>query len=95
MNTVQFQFLYFDRQYKEYLEHILEYLTSFLYRTEPLQDIEKIFSKASLILPFYYLSSSYTTCPRKNAIPARFLWKILHSKGDIENSINIFGTKYV
>ncbi|KAL6615800.1 hypothetical protein ACP70R_038070 [Stipagrostis hirtigluma subsp. patula] len=33
------------RQYKEYLEHILEYLTSFLYRTEPLQDIEKIFSK--------------------------------------------------
>ncbi|KAF8676295.1 hypothetical protein HU200_047172 [Digitaria exilis] len=33
------------RQYKEYLEHILEYLTSFLYRTEPLQDIEKIFAK--------------------------------------------------
>ncbi|XBI01014.1 hypothetical protein VPH35_129895 [Triticum aestivum] len=33
------------RQYKEYLEHILEYLTSFMYRTEPLQDIEKIFTK--------------------------------------------------
>lgn len=33
------------RQYKEYLEHILEYLMSFLYRTEPLQDIEKIFTK--------------------------------------------------
>lgn len=33
------------RQYREYLEHILEYLTSFLYRTEPLQDTEKIFSK--------------------------------------------------
>ncbi|CAO2171029.1 unnamed protein product [Urochloa humidicola] len=33
------------RQYREYLEHILEYLTSFLYRTEPLQDVEKIFSK--------------------------------------------------
>jgi len=33
------------RRYREYLEHILEYLTSFLYRTEPLQDIEKIFSK--------------------------------------------------
>jgi splicing factor 3A subunit 3 len=33
------------RQYKEYLEHILEYLTSFLYRTEPLQDLEKIFTK--------------------------------------------------
>ncbi|EMS56818.1 Splicing factor 3A subunit 3 [Triticum urartu] len=31
--------------YKEYLEHILEYLMSFLYRTEPLQDIEKIFTK--------------------------------------------------
>uniref|UniRef100_A0A0D9VY87 Matrin-type domain-containing protein n=1 Tax=Leersia perrieri TaxID=77586 RepID=A0A0D9VY87_9ORYZ len=34
-----------SRQYREYLEHVLEYLTSFLYRTEPLQDIEKIFSK--------------------------------------------------
>ncbi|CAN6346498.1 unnamed protein product [Urochloa humidicola] len=33
------------RQYREYLEHILEYLTSFLYRTEPLQDVEKIFAK--------------------------------------------------
>ncbi|KAK3165090.1 hypothetical protein QOZ80_1AG0028790 [Eleusine coracana subsp. coracana] len=33
------------RQYREYLEHILEYLTSFIYRTEPLQDIEKIFAK--------------------------------------------------
>uniref|UniRef100_A0A0E0D5Q9 Matrin-type domain-containing protein n=1 Tax=Oryza meridionalis TaxID=40149 RepID=A0A0E0D5Q9_9ORYZ len=34
-----------SRQYREYLEHNLEYLTSFLYRTEPLQDIEKIFAK--------------------------------------------------
>ncbi|NP_001136895.1 Splicing factor SF3a60 homolog-like [Zea mays] len=33
------------RKYREYLEHILEYLTSFLYRTEPLQDIDKIFLK--------------------------------------------------
>lgn len=33
------------RQYREYLKHILEYLTSFLYHTEPLQDIEKIFAK--------------------------------------------------
>ncbi|XP_062217876.1 splicing factor SF3a60 homolog [Phragmites australis] len=33
------------RQYKDYLEHILEYLTSFMYRTEPLQDTEKIFTK--------------------------------------------------
>ncbi|TVU35501.1 hypothetical protein EJB05_17394 [Eragrostis curvula] len=33
------------RQYREYLEHILEYLTSFVYRIEPLQDTEKIFAK--------------------------------------------------
>uniref|UniRef100_A0ACD5VTM5 Uncharacterized protein n=1 Tax=Avena sativa TaxID=4498 RepID=A0ACD5VTM5_AVESA len=33
------------RQYKEYLEHILEYLTYFLRRTEPLQDLQKIFTK--------------------------------------------------
>ncbi|CAN6332746.1 unnamed protein product [Urochloa humidicola] len=33
------------RQYREYFKHILEYLTSFLYRTEPLQDVEKIFAK--------------------------------------------------
>lgn len=33
------------RQYKEYLEHILEYLTYFLRRTEPLQDMQKIFTK--------------------------------------------------
>jgi len=45
-----------DRQYREYLEHILEYLTSFLYRTEPLQDIDKIFLKVSLILPFFYIN---------------------------------------
>jgi hypothetical protein len=46
-----------DRKYREYLEHILEYLTSFLYRTEPLQDIDKIFLKVSLILPFSILMS--------------------------------------
>ncbi|XP_072968725.1 splicing factor SF3a60 homolog [Typha angustifolia] len=33
------------RQYREYLEHILEYLISFLERTQPLQDLERIFSK--------------------------------------------------
>uniref|UniRef100_A0A1D1XTF9 Splicing factor 3A subunit 3 n=1 Tax=Anthurium amnicola TaxID=1678845 RepID=A0A1D1XTF9_9ARAE len=33
------------RQYKEYLEHILEYLTSVFQRTEPLQDLDRIFSK--------------------------------------------------
>ncbi|KAL5216091.1 hypothetical protein ABZP36_007492, partial [Zizania latifolia] len=38
-------FLNSGRQYREYLEHILEYLTSFLYHTEPLQDTDKIFAK--------------------------------------------------
>lgn len=33
------------RQYKEYLENILEYLISFLERTQPLQDLGRIFAK--------------------------------------------------
>ncbi|KAK1302527.1 hypothetical protein QJS10_CPB12g01097 [Acorus calamus] len=33
------------RQYKDYLEHLLEYLVSFFIRTQPLQDLDKIFSK--------------------------------------------------
>ncbi|KAK1366477.1 Splicing factor 3A subunit 3 [Heracleum sosnowskyi] len=33
------------RQYKEYLSKLLEYLISFFERTEPLQDLERIFSK--------------------------------------------------
>lgn len=33
------------RQYMEYLEKLLEYLVYFFQRTQPLQDIEKIFSK--------------------------------------------------
>ncbi|XXG89988.1 hypothetical protein AAC387_Pa12g1862 [Persea americana] len=33
------------RQYKEYLEHLLEYLMSFFQRTEPLQDLDRIFLK--------------------------------------------------
>nr|CAD1824037.1 unnamed protein product [Ananas comosus var. bracteatus] len=33
------------RQYREYLEHVLEYLISFLERTQPLQDLGRIFSK--------------------------------------------------
>ncbi|PKA61495.1 hypothetical protein AXF42_Ash014412 [Apostasia shenzhenica] len=33
------------RQYRDYLEHLLEYLISFFERTEPLQDPGKIFSK--------------------------------------------------
>lgn len=33
------------RQYKDYLEHLLEYLISFFQRTEPLQDLDRIFLK--------------------------------------------------
>lgn len=33
------------RQYREYLENLLEYLIYFFQRTEPLQDIDRIFSK--------------------------------------------------
>ncbi|XP_020527853.1 splicing factor SF3a60 homolog isoform X2 [Amborella trichopoda] len=33
------------RQYREYLDHVLDYLTSFFQRTEPLQDVDRIFSK--------------------------------------------------
>lgn len=33
------------RQYKEYSTHLLEYLISFFQRTQPLQDLDKIFSK--------------------------------------------------
>ncbi|KAI4384841.1 hypothetical protein MLD38_002942 [Melastoma candidum] len=33
------------RQYKEYLENLLEYLVYFFERTEPLQDLDRIFSK--------------------------------------------------
>ncbi|KAF6140833.1 hypothetical protein GIB67_042246 [Kingdonia uniflora] len=32
-------------RYKEYLKHVLEYLTYFFQRTEPLQDLDRIFSK--------------------------------------------------
>ncbi|KAK9145455.1 hypothetical protein Sjap_005358 [Stephania japonica] len=33
------------RSYREYLEHLLEYLVYFFQRTEPLQDLDKIFAK--------------------------------------------------
>uniref|UniRef100_A0A2P2KRP2 Splicing factor 3A subunit 3-like n=1 Tax=Rhizophora mucronata TaxID=61149 RepID=A0A2P2KRP2_RHIMU len=33
------------RQHREYLEHLLEYLVYFFQRTEPLQDLDRIFSK--------------------------------------------------
>ncbi|CAA6659014.1 unnamed protein product [Spirodela intermedia] len=33
------------RQYREYLEHLLEYLISFFQRTEPLQDLDRIYIK--------------------------------------------------
>jgi len=57
LHCLYFSVSLIDRQYREYLEHVLEYLTSFLYRTEPLQDIEKIFLKVSLILPFFYINA--------------------------------------
>ncbi|PPS12959.1 hypothetical protein GOBAR_AA07680 [Gossypium barbadense] len=34
------------RQYREYMENLLEYLIYFFQRTEPLQDLDRIFSKA-------------------------------------------------
>ncbi|KAG6574238.1 splicing factor SF3a60 homolog [Cucurbita maxima] len=34
-----------SRQYREYLENLLAYLTYFFQRTEPLQDLDRIFSK--------------------------------------------------
>lgn len=37
--------LKFTRQYREYIESILEYLIYFFQRTEPLQDLDRIFSK--------------------------------------------------
>ncbi|KAI3835332.1 hypothetical protein MKW98_020448 [Papaver atlanticum] len=33
------------RKYREYLEHLLEYLISFFRRKEPLQDLDRLFSK--------------------------------------------------
>ncbi|WOL20473.1 splicing factor [Canna indica] len=33
------------RQYREYLEHVLEYLISFVDRTQPLQDLDRLFAK--------------------------------------------------
>ncbi|CAN6444686.1 unnamed protein product [Victoria cruziana] len=36
------------RQYKDYIKHLLEYLISFFHRTEPLQDLNRIFSKVCL-----------------------------------------------
>lgn len=33
------------RQYRDYLEHVLDYLVSFFERSEPLQDLGRIFSK--------------------------------------------------
>ncbi|XP_042429725.1 splicing factor SF3a60 homolog [Zingiber officinale] len=34
-----------SRQYKEYLEHVLQYLVSFMERTQPLQDLNRLFEK--------------------------------------------------
>ncbi|KAG6752707.1 hypothetical protein POTOM_042743 [Populus tomentosa] len=35
------------RQYREYMENLLEYLVYFFQRTEPLQDLDRIFSKVT------------------------------------------------
>lgn len=46
MHTIVFSVLVqFYRQYREYLKNLLQYLTSFFHRTEPLQDLDRIFSK--------------------------------------------------
>lgn len=37
----------FTRQYKEYLQKLLDYLLNFFERTEPLQDLDRIFSKVT------------------------------------------------
>ncbi|KAJ6748806.1 SPLICING FACTOR SF3A-RELATED [Salix purpurea] len=39
--------LKFTRQYKECMENLLEYLVYFFQRTEPLQDLDRIFSKVT------------------------------------------------
>lgn len=36
-----------NRQYREYLNKLLEYLISFFERTEPLQDLERLFTKVA------------------------------------------------
>lgn len=38
------------RQYREYLQNLLEYLLYFFQRTEPLQDLDRIFSKVINVL---------------------------------------------
>lgn len=44
----------FYRQYREYLENLLEYLLYFFQRTEPLQDLDRIFSKVvNFIWPLF------------------------------------------
>ncbi|PWA83838.1 hypothetical protein CTI12_AA163700 [Artemisia annua] len=35
-------------QYKDYLDKMLEYLVSFIIRTEPLQDLDRLFSKSRI-----------------------------------------------
>lgn len=38
------------RQYRDYLEHVLEYLITFFQRTEPLQNLDRIFSKVLFLM---------------------------------------------
>ncbi|KAI5561850.1 hypothetical protein BDE02_15G014700 [Populus trichocarpa] len=44
---VSFFFPIFCRQYREYMENLLEYLFYFFQRTEPLQDLDRILSKVT------------------------------------------------
>nr|KJB27425.1 hypothetical protein B456_005G1911002 [Gossypium raimondii]KJB27426.1 hypothetical protein B456_005G1911002 [Gossypium raimondii] len=57
------------RQYREYMENLLEYLIYFFQRTEPLQDLDGIFSK---------LYSGLSSRPGMiNHLPDGFSWTLL------------------
>lgn len=45
--------IFFCRQYREYLENLLEYLIYFFERTEPLQDLDRIFTKVCFSLVIF------------------------------------------
>ena len=51
----------FCRQYKEYMENLLEYLAYFFQRTEPLQDLDRILSKVCLydFSPAFFFSFQF------------------------------------
>ncbi|EFH47013.1 predicted protein [Arabidopsis lyrata subsp. lyrata] len=45
-----------SRQYRKYMEALLEYLVYFFQRTEPLQDLDRILSSRCKILTGYFLA---------------------------------------